>query len=84
MNVIVLHDRYSNEPVVIRVDAINAVRKFKDGEEEYSELLIDNMCVVVKETIGIVMNRIQKQKVRERNESRHKCNHNLRPYGLSL
>lgn len=60
MKIIVLHDRYSNEPVVIRVDAIKMIKKCKDGQEEYSELLIDNMCENVKETIGIVMNKIQK------------------------
>ena len=32
LKVIMLHDRYSNEPVVIRVDAINAVKKVKDGQ----------------------------------------------------
>ena len=65
MKIIELHDRYSNEPVVIRVDAINAIKKCKDGQEEYSELLIDNMCEAVKETIGIVMNKIQKTESEE-------------------
>lgn len=60
MKIIVLHDRYSNKPVVIRVDAINAIKKCKDGQEEYSELLIGNMWEAVEETIGIVMNKIQK------------------------
>lgn len=60
MKIIVLHDRYSNEPMVIRVDAINAIKKCKDGQEEYSDIFIDSMCVDVKETIGIVMNKIQK------------------------
>lgn len=60
MKIIVLHDRFSNEPVVIRVDAINAIRKVKDGEEEYSDLLINGTLESVKETIGIVMDKIQK------------------------
>ncbi len=60
MKAIVLHDRYSNEPVVIRVDAINAIRKVKDGKEEYSDLLINSAYEAVKETIGVVMNKIQK------------------------
>ena len=65
MKIIELHDRYSNEPVVIRVDAINAIKKCKDGQEEYSELLIDNMCEAVKETIEIVINKIQKTESEE-------------------
>ena len=65
MKIIVLHDRYSNEPMVIRVDAINAIRKCKDGQEEYSDIFIDSMCVDVKETIGIVMNKIQKTESEE-------------------
>lgn len=60
MKIIVLHDRYSNEPAVIRVDAISMIKKVKDDGEGYSELLINGMCFDVKENIGIVMNRIQK------------------------
>lgn len=60
MKIIVLHDRYSNEPAVIRVDAISMIKKVKDDGEVYSELLISGMCFDVKENIGIVMNRIQK------------------------
>lgn len=43
---IVLHDRFSNEPVVIRISAINAVRKVfdrtEDIAEEYSEIIIES------------------------------------------
>lgn len=60
MKIIVLHDRFSNEPAVIRVDAISMIKKVKDDGEEYSELLINGMCFTVKENIGIVMNRIKK------------------------
>lgn len=65
MKIIVLHDRYSNEPVVIRVDAISMIKKCKDGQEEYSELLINDVFQAVKETIGIVMNRIRKTESEE-------------------
>jgi hypothetical protein len=34
MKIIVLHDRYSNEPVVIRVDAITAVKKVIEIDRE--------------------------------------------------
>lgn len=65
MKIIVLHDRYSNEPAVIRVDAISMIKKVKDDGEVYSELLINCMCFAVKENIGIVMNRIQKAESEE-------------------
>lgn len=65
MKIIVLHDRYSNEPIVIRVDVINAIKKVKDGDEEYSELFINGVYQAVKETIGIVMNKIRKAESEE-------------------
>ena len=63
---IVLHDRYSNEPVVIRTSAINAVRKAfekvpditDEYSEEYSEILIGLLWLSVKETIGTVITKI--------------------------
>lgn len=65
MKIIVLHDRYSNEPMVIRVDAIIAIKKCKDGQEEYSELNMNGMYQSVKETIGIIMNKIRKTESEE-------------------
>lgn len=65
MKVIMLRDRYSNEPAVIRADAISMIKKVKDGGEEYSELFINGMFYAVKETIGIVMDRIQKTESEE-------------------
>lgn len=60
---IVLHDKFSNEPVVIRVSAINAVRKdfgiTEDSKEEYSEVLLGSFFLSVKETIGAVMTKIK-------------------------
>lgn len=60
---IVLHDRYDNEPIVIRPSAILAVRKEFDKTEmveEYSEVMIGPMFISVKETIGEVMKKIKK------------------------
>lgn len=61
--IIVLHDRFSNEPVVIRVSAINAIRKAfdrtEDIAEEYSEIMIESFFLSVKETIGTVMTKIK-------------------------
>lgn len=61
---IVLHDRFSNEPIVIRASAIKAVRKDFDrtGDiaEEYSEIMIEACFISVKETIGTVLTKIKK------------------------
>lgn len=61
---IVLHDRYSNDPVVIRISAINAVRKVfdrtEDIAEEYSEIMMGSVFLSVKETIGTIMTKIKK------------------------
>lgn len=61
---IVLHDRFSNEPIVIRTSEINAVRKAFDKTgitaEEYSEILIRVGFIDVKETIGTVITKIKK------------------------
>lgn len=65
MIIIVLHDRYSNEPVVIRVDAIDAIKKVKDGNEEYSDLYINGVYQTIKETIGTVMTKIKKAESKE-------------------
>ena len=61
---IVLHDRFSNEPIVIRTSAIKAVRKVFDRTcdmaEEYSEIMIESCFIAVKETIGTVLTKIKK------------------------
>lgn len=62
--VIVLHDRYSNEPIVIRISAIQAVRKELNGTEdmaeEHSDVMIGAIVIDVKETIGEVIKKIEK------------------------
>lgn len=60
MKIIVLHDKYSNEPIVIRPDAIIAVRTIKDEEQEYSEIVMVAYTFIVKETIGDIINKIKK------------------------
>ena len=64
MRIIVLHDRFSNEPIVVKTSAINAVRKVIDrmekNVEEYSEILVGPNFFGVKENIGAVMIKIQK------------------------
>lgn len=62
MKIIVLHDRYSNEPIIIRVDAITAIRKEKDREninDEYSNVCISQMHFDVNEHIDVVMSKIK-------------------------
>lgn len=64
MKIIVLHDKYNNEPIIIRVSAINAIQKRIDmidenNKEEYTGILVGNMNYDVKEDIGIVMARIK-------------------------
>lgn len=63
MQMIVLHNRFSNEPIIIRIDAINAIEKkidrIDDSKEEYSEISVSNMYYEVKEHIGAVMTRIK-------------------------
>ena len=59
--IIVLHDRFSNEPVVIRVDAIVMIRKCKEDVKEYTTIILTGGCYIeIKETIGDVMIKIQK------------------------
>lgn len=59
MKIIVLHDRYSNEPIIIRVDAITVIRKMIDvGEEEYSTVNVSEIFFDVKEHIDVIMAKI--------------------------
>lgn len=62
--IIVLHNRYTNEPVVIRVSAINAITKVSERTEngkieECSDIMIGSVPYTVKETIGTVMTKIR-------------------------
>ena len=63
MKIIVLHDRYSNEPIIIRVDAITAIRKVidrvEDSREEYSSVNVSQIFFDVKEHIDVVMTKIK-------------------------
>jgi hypothetical protein len=60
MKTVVLHDRYSNEPMVIRPEAIVAIRKVKNEKEEYSNIIVDTVMIDVKESIGTVITKIKK------------------------
>ena len=63
MKIIVLHDRYSNEPIIIRVDAIIAIKKVIDraenSKDEYSNVCVSQVFFDVKEHIGVVMAKIK-------------------------
>lgn len=63
MKIIVLHDRYSNEPIIIRVDAITAIKKeidqIENSKEEYSTVYVSQTFFDVKEHIGVVMTKIK-------------------------
>lgn len=67
--IIVLHHRFSNEPVVIRVSAINAITKVSEktenGIEEYSDIMIGAIVYSVKEPIGTVMTKIRQAESEE-------------------
>ena len=62
MKIIVLHDRYTNEPVIMRVDAIlsfkKEVNKAENSEEEYSNINVLGTFYDVKEHIDVVMKKI--------------------------
>jgi hypothetical protein len=64
MKMIVLHDSYNNNPIVVRPEAINVLRKIfennGDSEEEVAEVTVGNMCFIVKENIGEVILKIKK------------------------
>ena len=72
MKTVVLHDRYSNEPIVVRPEAITAIRKTTSiiekneingnirDEEEYSSIFMYNVEFDVKESIGTVITKIKK------------------------
>ena len=62
MKIIVLHDRFDNEPIIIRVDAINSIKKCHDviegSRDEYTSVQSGNFLFDVKEHIDVVMTRI--------------------------
>lgn len=65
MKTVVLHDQYSNEPIVVRPEAITAIRKVKkviekDEEEECSNIIVDSFMLDIKESIGTVITKIKK------------------------
>ena len=63
MKIIVLHDRYSNEPIIIRVDEITAIKKAIDrvenSNDEYSNVCVSQVFFDVKEHIDVVMSKIK-------------------------
>lgn len=66
MKIIVLHNIISNEPIVIRADAITAVSKMiyetENSREEHSTVFFATHGFDVKETIGVVMQKIKDAK----------------------
>lgn len=63
MKLIVLHDRYSNEPIIIKVDAITAIKKeidrIENSKDEYSKVSVSQIFFDVKEHIDVVMSKIK-------------------------
>ena len=74
MKKIVLHDRYSNELIVIRVDAITVIKKVIDrvenSEEEYSSIFTSQFSFDVKEHIDIVLLRIKNAERKSESEDK--------------
>lgn len=64
---IVLHDSYNSNPIVVRHEAINALRKVFEGnsEEEYTDVILGNFNFMVKENIGEVILKIKKAESEE-------------------
>lgn len=64
MKIIVLHERIHNQPIVVKVNKINAVQKgiekINDVEEEFSTIIIGNTFCDVKEHIDDVLRKIKK------------------------
>lgn len=76
MEIIVLHDRYNNEPIIIRVSAINAIQKRLDiiddnNKEEYTGIVIGYTNYDVKEPIDVVMRRIKAVIYKEEKERKN-------------
>jgi hypothetical protein len=59
MRIIVLHDIFSNEPIVVKTSAINAVQKIDDGEKEWSGIFVGNFTFDVAESFDTIMQKIR-------------------------
>lgn len=60
MNIIVLHDNYSKEPIVVKPNAISVIQKIKPDEaDEFSRIYAAGVMMEVKETIGTVIAKIK-------------------------
>lgn len=70
MKIIVLHDYFTGEPIIIKVDAVSAVRKIRDMSTdpptEYTTVMADHLEMITKEIIGDVMKKIKKAEGEER------------------
>lgn len=68
---IVLHDKYSGLPVIIWLNAIEAVHAIFNGpdEIEYTDVIIPFASISVKEKIGEVMAKIIKAESEGENDS---------------
>lgn len=61
MNIIVLRGRYDNEPIIIRIEAISAIKKCIDSDhkkDEYSSVAVGDMFLDVNEHIDVIMKKI--------------------------
>ena len=60
MKIIVLHDKNSNNPIIIRVDAITAIMKetYRD-DGEFTHVLLSQAQFDVQERIDVVMSKIK-------------------------
>lgn len=63
-DIIVLHDKYHGRPIIIWLNAIEAVHAIvnEPDEMEYTDIIIPFAAISVKETIGVVMEKIAKSK----------------------
>ncbi len=60
MKIIVLHDKYNNNPIIIKVDAITAIIKATDLDDgEFSQVFLSQTQFNVQERIDVVMSRIK-------------------------
>lgn len=66
-NKIVLHDKYDGRPVIVWLNAINAVRSVFNApdEEEYTDVIIPFAAISVKEPLGVVFEKIAKAESEE-------------------
>jgi hypothetical protein len=55
---IIVHDKYTNEPIMVQIDMISMIRTLKDERETYSSISVYGITIDIKESIDEVMNRI--------------------------